>query len=66
MGTDDTADTREGRTQFTLRIPSELHRRLLIDAGAHGRTNVTEHITVLLDAHVPAYTEILTATPATR
>ena len=51
-----------GRVQVLLRMDPTLRARVLIDAGAHNRTSLTEHINALLDEHVPAYTEILTPT----
>lgn len=52
---------RPPRVKFTVRLDPRLHRRLLIDAAAHGRTSVTEHLAAVLDAGIPAYDEITSA-----
>lgn len=59
--TDVTDDTTSRR--FTLRLPVDVHHRCEIDAVVH-RRSLNAHIADLLDAAVPAYEELTSATAA--
>lgn len=49
------------RVKFTVRLDPRLHHRLMIDAGVHGRSSVTEHLASILDEHIPPYDELTAA-----
>jgi hypothetical protein len=63
MDPDDTGDITAEREAVTLRVPLGLKARLRIDAGVHA-TSINERIVTLLDAAVPAYEELTSATAA--
>lgn len=51
------------RDRIMIRLAPDLKRRCAIDAGVHGRS-VNEHLTALLDEHVPGYEELLSVPAA--